>query len=378
MLLSGPTANFPCVTRQRLVAVALLGVAACVIACAPPVRLASPSEAKQATQGNAATPGTTAPAAPSPAPSVAPPAGSGALSQFQDTLRQVAAQALPSVVEINVGNGLGSGIVLDTAGNIVTNAHVVAGTSAITVTTFDRHVYNASVVGSYPANDLAVIKVALADGLRPATFGDSSKAQVGDVVLAIGAPLGLAGSVTEGIVSGLGRSATEDNGVTLNGLIQTSAAFNPGNSGGALIGLDSKVIGVPTLSAGGGAGGQAPSENVGFAIPSNQVVAIATQLVASGSVTHSNRAYLGVSVTPASGGGVVVQSVVSGGPAASAGIQPGQVIQAIDSHLISDPSTLDQILSGYKPGDRVSVTVQLPNGGTRKVPVALGERPNTP
>jgi S1-C subfamily serine protease len=366
------------VTWKRLVTVALVGVAACVIACAPPVRLASPSEAKQATQGSAATPGTAAPAAPSPAPSVPPPAGSGALSQFQDTLRQVAAQAIPSVVEINVGNGLGSGIVLDTAGNIVTNAHVVAGAPAITVTTFDGHVYNASVVGSSTANDVAVIKVALADGLRPATFADSSKSQVGDVVLAIGAPLGLAGSVTEGIVSGLGRSATEDNGVTLSGLIQTSAAFNPGNSGGALIGLDSKVIGVPTLSAGGGGGGQPATENVGFAIPSNQVIAIATQLVASGSATHSNRAYLGVSVTAASSGGVVVQAVVSGGPAGAAGIQPGQVIQAIDSHLISDPGVLDQVLSGYKPGDRVSVTVQLSNGSTRKVTVVLGERPNTP
>jgi S1-C subfamily serine protease len=348
-------------------------------ACASPIRLASPAETSQAGKSNAPA-AQASPAAPSttPLPNISPPTGSGALSQFQDQLRQLAAQVSASVVEVRAGNGLGSGIVMDTAGHVVTNAHVVAGASSYTVTTADGHQYNASLAGSYDNGDLAVLTVALADGLVPATFGDSSKVAVGDIVLAVGAPYGLAGSVTEGIVSGVGRTETEDTGVTLNGLIQTSAAINPGNSGGALVGLDGKVIGIPTLAATPSPGrNNGTPENIGFAIPSNQVVNVAAQLIATGSVSHTGRAFLGVTVS-GSNGGATIQQVAPGGPANKAGIQAGWLITAIDSHLIPDSDTLTQVLTGYKPGDKVTLDLTLPDGSTKQVTLTLGERPVTP
>ena len=168
----------------------------------------------------------------------------------------VVAQVLPSVVQITTGSGLGSGVILDDRGDIVTNAHVVG-----TATTFQVRLANnpttfpATLVGAYPPDDLAVIHLDQPPtGLKPARFGDSSKLQIGDIVLAMGNPLGLTGSVTDGIVSAVGRAVTEpagdgSPGATLPQAIQTSAAINPGNSGGALVDLSASVIGVPTLAA---------------------------------------------------------------------------------------------------------------------------------
>jgi putative serine protease PepD len=197
---------------------------------------------------------------------------------------------LPSVVEIRTSVGLGSGIVYDKAGHIVTNDHVVGTAKSFSVlVNGSKTPVRATLVGTYPASDLAVIKVQATTPLTPATFADPAP-QVGDVVLAMGNPLGLQGSVSEGIVSALGRKMIEPTGggspgATLRGVIQTSAAINPGNSGGALVNLSGDVVGIPTLDATDPEiGGSAPG--IGFAIPASTVTAVANQLIASGHVTN--------------------------------------------------------------------------------------------
>ncbi len=364
-----------------MVSVAVLLIAACSV---PGIRFASPAETSQATRGGKPATGSTAVqpspgvgSSPAPAPSVNPAPGSGALNQFQDTLRKIATQVSPSVVEINVGNGIGSGVVLDGRGDIVTNAHVVSGASVITIIAFDGRQYPASLVGSYAQNDLAVIR-ADAGSLKAAAFGDSSKVQTGDVVLAIGAPFGLTDTVTEGIVSATGRTQSEGSGVTLTDLIQTTAGINPGNSGGALVNISGQVIGIPTLSGSDRQPQSQPSENIGFAIPSNQVIDITNQLIGSGTVTHTNRAYLGITTRDDTSGGANVQSVVAGGPADKAGIQAGWTITDIGGHAVPDTNAVSQVLSGYKPGDTVKVTLRSATGQTKTVTVTLGERPITP
>jgi S1-C subfamily serine protease len=190
-------------------------------------------------------------------------------------------QVSRAVVQIQTAKGLGSGVVFDGRGDVVTNAHVVAGARSFVVTLAagDRH--PAALVGSDPSHDLAVIRIA---GARPApaTFGDSSALQVGDLVVAIGNPLGLRSSVTQGVVSSLARSVNEGNGVTLSPVIQTSAAINPGNSGGALVDLADRVIGIPTLAALDPQFGGAQAPGIGFAIPSNTVKTVAARLTTAG------------------------------------------------------------------------------------------------
>jgi putative serine protease PepD len=199
------------------------------------------------------------------------------------------ARVLPSVVEIRTRTGLGSGVVLNADGDIVTNAHVVGDGAGLEVLlSASAAPVPASLVGVYRPDDLAVIRVSGVPGLRPATFGDSARLVAGDVVLAIGNPLGLSSSVTEGIVSAVGRTVSEPAtraapGATLPDTIQTSAAINPGNSGGALATLDGDVVGIPTLAATSQAGAAAPG--IGFAISANIAVSIATQLVRTGRVT---------------------------------------------------------------------------------------------
>ena len=184
----------------------------------------------------------------------------------------------PSVVGITTDQGLGSGIVFDSRGDIVTNNHVVAGSHTFQVTLATGKQYPARLVGTFAPDDLAVLRIN-APGLTPASFADSEQLSVGDIVLAIGNPLGLQSSVTEGIVSAVGRTVNEDGSVTLPNAIQTSAAINAGNSGGALVDLQGKVVGIPTLAAtdpqlGGGA-----APGIGFAIPSNIVTNVADQLI---------------------------------------------------------------------------------------------------
>jgi putative serine protease PepD len=187
----------------------------------------------------------------------------------------------PEVVQIQGSKGLGSGIVFNNRGDVVTNAHVVAGERQFVVTLAGGEQHPATLVGSDASHDLAVVHVSGATP-APATFGDSSAAQVGDLVLAIGNPLGLRSSATQGIVSSLNRTVSEDNGVTLSPVIQTSAAINPGNSGGALVDLTGRVIGIPTLAALDPQLGGGQADGIGFAIPSNTVRQVANGLIGSG------------------------------------------------------------------------------------------------
>jgi S1-C subfamily serine protease len=218
-----------------------------------------------------------APAGPG-SPTASTPSASPSASTLQQRYTQVVAQVGPSVVLIQTSQALGSGIVFDSAGDIVTNNHVVTGATNLQVVLANGHQYPAQLVGRSPADDLAVLRIN-ATGLQPATFADSSKLAVGDIALAIGNPLGLQSSVTQGIVSALRRSVNEDNGVVLPNVIQTSAEINPGNSGGALVNLQSQIIGIPTLAALDPqlGGGQAPG--IGFAIPSNTAHDVATRLI---------------------------------------------------------------------------------------------------
>jgi S1-C subfamily serine protease len=185
----------------------------------------------------------------------------------------------PSVVLIQTPQALGSGIVFDAQGHVVTNAHVVAGARKFSVTLLNGKQLAATLVGTDASNDLAVLHMTGATP-PPATFADSSKVSVGDIALAIGNPLGLHSSVTEGIVSSLDRSVSEGNGVTLTSAIQTSAAINPGNSGGALVDLNGHVIGIPTLSALDPQLGNSQASGIGFAISSNQVKTVTASILA--------------------------------------------------------------------------------------------------
>jgi S1-C subfamily serine protease len=298
----------------------------------------------------------------------------------------IVSKVLPSVVLIRTADGLGSGVVLDTKGNIVTNAHVAGDAEDFQVqlagNTSPR---SATLVGTYPADDLAVIRVDNASGLKPATFGDSDQARAGDVVLAIGNPLGLSGSVTQGIVSATDRAVTEPAtggaaAATLPGAIQTSAPINPGNSGGALVSASGQVIGIPTLAAGSAQGG-GQAQGIGFAIPSNLARDIATQLIDTGHVTNSHRAAIGAEVSTVLGadgspGGVGVVTVTDGGAADRAGLRAGDVITAAGNQETPDTTALSQVLAAASPGDKVALTVSR-DGEERTVQVALGEFPGS-
>jgi len=298
----------------------------------------------------------------------------------------VVRQVLPSVVLIRTENGLGSGVVLDRSGNIVTNAHVAGNATKFGVQVAgDTAPRSARLVGTYPPDDLAVIRADNPAGLQPARFGDSDKVQAGDVVLAIGNPLGLSGSATQGIISATDRAVTEpategSPAATLPGAIQTSAPINPGNSGGALVSASGQVVGIPTLAAGSPQGG-GQAQGIGFAIPSNLARDIATQIIDTGHVTNSHRAAIGAEVATVLGpdgtaGGVGVVAVTSGGGAERAGLRPGDVIRAVDGAQIPDTTALTQALAAAKPGDKVTVTVSR-DGQDRGVQVTLGELPGS-
>jgi putative serine protease PepD len=302
------------------------------------------------------------------------PAVSPSALALQQQFVQVVKQVGPSVVLIRTSEGLGSGIVFDAKGDVVTNDHVVDNADGFQVTLADGKQYRARLVGTFGADDLAVLHVN-ATGLHPASFADSSKLQVGDVALAIGNPLGLQSSVTEGIVSALGRTVNEDNGVALPNVIQTSAAINPGNSGGALVDLQGQVVGIPTLAAADPQLGGGAAAGIGFAIPSNTVQDIADQLIGSGKVTNSHRAYLGVEVAATTSNGVLVTEVQQGGPADEAGIATGELVTAVDGTATPDPASLADELAGLHPGQAVGVAVAAPDGARRTVRVTLGQYP---
>jgi S1-C subfamily serine protease len=283
----------------------------------------------------------------------------------------------PSVVQIEDRTGLGSGIVFDSGGDIVTNNHVVSGATSFTVTTSGGKRYPAKLVGAFPPDDLAVIKVSGA-GLKPATFADSSTLKVGDLAIAIGNPLGLQSSVTEGIISAFRQAVQEEGGnVTLPSVIQTSAAINPGNSGGALVDIEGRVIGIPTLAATDPQLGGGSAPGIGFAIASNLVTDIAGQIVTNGKVVNSHRAFLGIRVGETNGSGVIVASVTANGPAATAGIHVGVVIVSLDGTPTPTTAALPAVLAKLKPGQKVSVVIAQQNGAKTALQVTLGTYPGS-
>src|ERR687885_1369697 len=222
----------------------------------------------------------------------------------------------------------GSGFVYDSAGHVITNYHVVEGAKSISVTFADGSKYDASVIGSDPSTDLAVLKVdAPSSKLHPLALGDSSALAVGDGVVAIGAPFGLDETVTSGIVSALNRSISSSSSFTIPGAIQTDAAINHGNSGGPLLNLSGQVVGVNTQieSESGG------NDGVGFAVPSNTIRNVVSQLVSGKTVEH---AYLGVFVGDADGAGAKIARVRAGSPAAKAGLKVGGVVTEFGGRTI--------------------------------------------
>ena len=295
-------------------------------------------------------------------------------AQLEQTFESVVANVSPSVVVIETDEGLGSGIVLDDRGDIVTNAHVVGSATTFRIATAAGERLDGKLVGSFPADDVAVIR-ASGGKLQAASFGDSSALRVGQIVLAIGNPLGLQSSVTEGIVSALGRTVNEPSGAALPNAIQTSAPINPGNSGGALVDLDGQVIGIPTLAASDPQmGGAAPG--IGFAVPSNIAADIARQLVENGKVVASHRAYLGVQLADVNGGqGALVFSVQSGGPAAKAGIPEDVLIVSIAGKPTPNSAALAAVLAEQQPGQSVDVEYMQRDGSTKTAKVTLGELP---
>ncbi|WP_432988805.1 S1C family serine protease [Dactylosporangium sp. CA-233914] len=282
----------------------------------------------------------------------------------------VAEAVLPSVVDISTGEAEGSGVIMTADGQVITNNHVVSGARQLTVTFSTGKTAQATVVGTDPAGDIAVIKIQGVSGLTPAKFGDSDALRVGDTVLAVGSPLGLQGSVTAGIVSALHRTISgESGGKSIADAIQTDAAINPGNSGGALVNLKGEVVGINTAIA---TAGESSSGNigVGFAISANRARSAADQLAKGGKVSHP---YLGVQLTDGNGG-ALVGGVVSGGPADKAGLQTGDLVTKFGSATVSDATSLINAVQAAKAGDQVQVQVNR-NGTQQTVTVTLGEAP---
>ena len=293
----------------------------------------------------------------------------------QRRMVQVVADVSPSVVQIKTRRGLGSGVVYDDDGHVVSNAHVVASSARVQVTGAKGKRFTGRVMGADAVSDIAVVKVD-GSGLRGAAFGSTTDLEVGDIVLAIGNPLGLRSSVTNGIVSALNRTVAAPNATALPNMIQTSAPINPGNSGGALVDLSGEVVGIPTLAARDPElGGSAPG--IGFAIPSDTVRDLAGQIIEHGRVVNSHRAYLGVRVIPSYGRaltGAVVVGVDAGGPAADAGLRRGDVIVAAAGTEIRSPAALGVALAKRSPGQEITIRYRR-DGMARTARLTLGEYP---
>src|SRR5215467_4600003 len=313
----------------------------------------------------------------SPGPSPSDASQKKAQTQYE----AVIAKTLPSVVQINAPDSTGSGVVYDTKGDIVTNEHVIGTNKTVEILATGEHkTMKATVVGEFAPDDLAVLRVSGdAASLKPAMWANSDNAQIGEIVLAMGNPLGLTDTVTQGIISATGRTvgSNEPGGgkALITAAIQTSAAINPGNSGGALVDLQNEVIGVPTLAAQlPNQGGVAPG--IGFAIPSNTVKNIANQLIADGKVTNSGRASLDVTAEGAAnpqgqGVGVAVLEAMGGGAADKAGIQAGDVIVGINDTKTLTLQQLEGTLNHFEPGSEA--TVHFVRGGTNmSAKVTLG------
>jgi putative serine protease PepD len=299
--------------------------------------------------------------------------GGGALS-----VPEIYRRAADSVVEVIVTAGVslgdgtnpqaqGSGFVYDEQGHVITNQHVVADADGIRVRFADGSSYSAKLVGADASTDVAVLDVdAPGAKLQPLAVANSSAVEIGTGVVAIGSPFGLEGTVTTGIVSALHRAITAPNGFTIDDAIQTDAAINHGNSGGPLLDLRGRVIGVTAQIRSDGGG----NEGVGFAIPSSTVRRIADEIISEGRVEH---AYLGIALEPE--GEASITSVRDGTPAADAGLQVGDVITKIDGRSIASGAALRGQLDRHEPGESVRLTVRR-GGRDVTLTVTLGTRPS--
>jgi S1-C subfamily serine protease len=337
---------------------------------------------------------------------VAPPVTSTAPSSgFATLIRQVTQEVKPAVVQVTneqvmsgafqqgsaVPVGVGSGVIYDSEGHILTNNHVVEGAQKLIVSLPDGRTFDAKLIGRDPQTDLAVVQIS-GSNLPVAKLGDASQMQVGDWVVAIGNALALPGgpTVTAGLVSALGRvvqepGATTSSGQTQGGpflfdMIQTDAPINPGNSGGPLVNLNAEVIGINTLGGGTTPQGQTV-QDINFSISIATAKPIADELVATGKVVHP---YLGISygfLTPAIAAqygypvpyGDVVTSVVASSPAEKAGLQAQDIVLEIDGQKIDQESTLALVIHQHKPGDTITLSV-LRGSQTISVQVTLGQQ----
>ena len=300
-------------------------------------------------------------------------AGDGTTAAFT-SVSDVADQVLPSVVSIAVGPGGGTGVIISSDGDILTNNHVAAAAQGgdLRVTFSDGTTASAEIVGLDPVTDLAVIRAEGVSDLQPATLGSSADLRVGDQVVAIGSPLGLDGTVTTGIVSALNRPVTAGDrtgGQTSTfGGIQTDAPINPGNSGGPLVDMSGQVVGINSAIA--TIPGSEGSIGLGFAIPIDQARIVAEQLVETGTATHA-RLEIGVNDAQGDNAGALVAEVSDGGAGAEAGLEEGDVITQINDLQVTDAESLIAAVRSYRPGDEVTLTV-IRGGETVEVAVTLG------
>jgi serine protease Do len=324
-------------------------------------------------------------------------------NDFATAVINVANNVRPAVVQITnmqaqvgpfnqgavVPAGVGSGVIYDNVGHILTNDHVIAGAQQLQVSLPDKRSFPAELVGEDPTTDLAVVQIT-GDSLPVAQLGGSSDIQVGAWVVAIGNALALPGgpTVTQGVVSATGRTVQEPGqtpnsaGPFLFDAIQTDAPINPGNSGGPLVNLNGQVVGINTLVATQAEPGVS-AQGIGFAIAIDTAKPIADQLVSTGRAVHP---YLGIAYGPLTPSlavrlgvnaaiGVVVGQVAPGSPSAAAGLQPGDVITAVDGQTLDSESALAEVLNRHKPGDTVTLTV-IRNGAQQNARVTLGTAPN--
>ncbi len=309
------------------------------------------------------------------------------------SINQIYRQDAPGVVDITVtsqssggGFGLfggsgrtvgeGAGVVYDKNGDILTDEHVVAGAIKVIVRFENGTKVRAKVLGTDPSTDVAAIHVNVPSSeLHPIAFADSGAAQVGDPVVAIGSPFSLPETVTSGIVSQTGRPITAPNNFTITGAIQTDAPINPGNSGGPLLDANGKVLGLADQIETNNttASGEGSSSGVGFAIPSDMVAHIASQIISGKKIQHP---YVGVFLNSTSTGGAQISDVQPGTPADQAGLKANDLVVAINGHPINSTQQFIEMVDTFTPGQTITLTVKRA-GSTRHVKLTLGTRPSS-
>ena len=297
--------------------------------------------------------------------------------QVKSTVAQDLGQGATGTTSTNVfgqitrGAITGSGFIISENGYIVTNYHVVENSTSIKVTTYNGQAYDATLVGYDESNDVAVLKID-ATGLTPVTMGSSENLNVGDEVVAIGNPLGeLTFSLTKGNVSAKDREVTLSANVTMN-LIQTDAAINSGNSGGALFNMYGEVVGITNAKYSGSASGEASIDNIGFAIPLDSVKTIITDIIEKG---YASKPYIGVQLAEAADA-ALIYSVTPGSPAEQAGLQANDIVTAANGEKVTCADDLTAIVKAMEPGDVLTLTVTR-GGQETEIKVTVGEQPQT-